>query len=383
MIERIKLKEKEIVLVGTAHISRDSILLVDKTIREENPDIIGVELDRERLHQLLSEKKWQEMDIVQVIKEGKTYLLLFNLLLANIQRQFGEQVGIKPGEEMKAALHAASELNVPVQLLDRDVKITLKRAMHEMSLFEKMKLIGSIFLALFSSSGEKLTAEKVEELKQKDMINKLLQELSKQMPSVKKVLVDERDIFIANRILQAHGKKIVAIVGAGHLDGIKKYLDKPRNISSLNSLPKEKNYFKLLKYVIPLLFAVIVFAAFYFKGITATLNVFFIWFMITGLFSALGALFAKAHWKSIAVAFLAAPFTTIHPALAAGWFAGLAEAKMRAPRVKDFESLTRLSSFSDFNKNAVTHILLVTAYCNIGATIGVIIAVPYMLSLLA
>lgn len=382
MIERITLPDKEIILVGTAHISRESIALVRKTISEEKPDIVGVELDRERLHQLLSEKKWQEMDIVQAIKEGKTYLLLFNLLLANIQRQFGEQIGIKPGEEMKAAIIAASENNIPVQLLDRDIKITLKRAMDRMSLFEKLKLASVILLSVFST-GEKITAEKVEALKDKDVINKLLQELSRQMPSVKKVLVDERDLFIANRILQAKGKKIVAVVGAGHLDGIKKYLDKQRNISLLNIIPKKTNYLKYLKYLIPLFFIAIIAYAVFFKGIYITLNIFAIWFLVNGTLSALGALLARAHWNSIAIAFLTAPFTSLHPALAAGWFAALAEAKVNSPKIKDFESLNNLSSFSDFNRNTVTHILLVAAYSNIGSAIGTVIAVPYALSLLA
>lgn len=382
MIERINTPEKEIILVGTAHISRESIDLVQKTIVEEQPDVVGIELDKERLHQLLSERKWKEMNVMQVIKEGRTYLLLFNLLLSNIQRQFGEQVGVKPGEEMRAALKAAGESHIPIQLLDRNVKVTLKRAMNEMSLFEKLKLLGGIGFSMFGS-GEKLTSEKVEELKNKDMINKLMQELSKQMPSVKKVLVDERDLFIANRILQAPGKKIVAVVGAGHLDGIQKYLDKPRDISSLNSIPKTRNYLKYLKYLVPILFFSILGYAFYTKGITTTAHIFALWFLVNGLLSALGALIARAHWKSAIVAFLAAPFTSLHPAFAAGWFAGLTEAKLKSPKVKDFESLSKLSSYSDFNKNTVTHILLVTAYANIGSTVGTVIALPYALSLLA
>ena len=383
-VERFSFQDKEIVLVGTAHISRKSIELVKQTIEEEKPDVIGIELDSQRFEQLTAEKKWKEMDIIRVIREGKTYLLLINILLANIQRRFGEKVGIKPGMEMMEAVKIAEERKIPIELLDRDIRITLKRALSETRLWEKIKLIFSIIWGIFSEE-EELTEEDIEKLKQKDMMSELMRELSEKMPSISKVLIDERDLYIANKILQAKGDKIVAVIGAGHLDGVKKYLEKEekeKDISNLLTIPKKRNYLAYLKFLIPALFIIILAAGFYLKGIETTLNILLIWILINGGLSALGTLLARGHPFSILTAFVAAPLTSLHPMVAAGWFAGLVEAKIHCPKVKDFESLGELNSYRDFSKNRVTHTLLVVAFANVGSMIGTIIALPYILTLL-
>ena len=380
-VERVKIGEKEIILVGTAHISRKSVELVESTISAEKPDVVGVELDRQRLFQLKAGRKWKETDLGKVIKEGKSYLFLLNLLLANIQRQFGQQVGVSPGEEMLLAVKTAEVQGIPIALLDRDVRVTLKRAIAKMSLWEKLKLGGTILTGFFKEE-EKLTAEKIEELKQKDVMSELMNELSREMPSVKEVLVDERDVFIANRILATPGKKIVAVVGAGHIDGIKKHLGKKQDIRGLNTIPKKKPFWKYVKFLVPILFIAFMVWGFYAKGPEAVLGILVFWILINGTLSALGALLARAHPFAIITAFAAAPVTSLHPALAAGWFAGLVEAKLKPPKVKDFESLNKLDSYSDFSRNRATHILLVTAYANIGSTLGTVIALPYILSLL-
>ena len=384
MIERIKLRGKEIVLVGTAHISRESVELVEKTIEEEKPDVIGVELDKERLQQLLSGKKWKQMNLVEIVQGGKTHLFLLSLLLSNVQRQLGKSVGIDPGAEMLAAVKIAQEKKVPVQLLDRNVKVTLKRAFNEMSLREKLKL-GTSLIAGFFGYGEKITPEKIEELKKEDMMNSLMKELGKQMPSMKKVLVDERDLYIAESIKRSPGKKIVAVVGAGHLKGIKATIKakKKVNISKLIRLPKKRNYLKVLKYLVPALFVAFLGYAFYAKGIETTVNVLVVWFLANGILSALGALLARAHPLSILTAFVAAPFTSLHPAFAAGWFAAIVETRYNSPKVIDFENLSNLSTLGSFYRNKVTHILIVAAFANIGSIAGTIIALPYILALLA
>lgn len=387
MIERISLPEKEIILVGTAHISEESVLLVKQTIENENPDLVCVELDDERLHQLMNQEQWQNLDVTAAIKEGKTYLLLFNILLASMQQKLGKDIGIKPGAEMKEAILIASSMNIPIALLDRSVKITLKRAMSKMSLVEKAKLLYAIIGGMFGFSEEKIDKQRIEEMKKKDTVSELINELSRQMPSVKEVLVDERDYYISDKILNSTAKKIVCILGAGHLQGIKNILtnkeQKKIMIKELEKMPKSPNYMKILKYSIPALFLIFILYAFFAKGFDVTLNILLIWFIAHGLLAAIGALIARAHWKSIAVSFLAAPFTALHPALAVGWFSGLMEAKIKAPQIKDFETLRNISSYADLNDNRITHILLVTAYSNIGGTIGTIIALPYAAALLA
>lgn len=381
LLKTIKVEDKEIMLVGTAHISKESIDLVNKSIEEFKPEVIGVELDSERFHQLMFEEQWQQMNVMNAISEGKTYLLLLNLLLASFQRKLGSDVGVKPGSEMKEAILLAQQKGLKLALLDRSVRITLKRALGEMTLFEKLKLFIAFVQAMFGFD-EEITKEKIEQLKQQDLMTQLMNELGRQMPSVKKVLVDERDIFIANSILSLPEKRILAVVGAGHLDGITKYLDKKRDVRELLTVKEKKSILSLVKWLIPIIFFLILFLTFQFKGFNAIVNALLAWILATGVFAALGALIAKANWKTIIVSFILAPLTTLHPLLAAGWFAALIEAKINTPQIKDFESMKDLKSYSDFNKNKVTHLLLVAAYTNIGATIGTIIVLPYLIAML-
>ena len=380
--ERVFAEGKEIVLVGTAHISGKSVELVEQTIEQEKPDVVGVELDEQRFHQLRHQEEWKELDIGKIVSTGQTYLLLLNLLLANMQRQLGQQVGIRPGQEMLQAVEAAEKNKTPIVLLDRSARITLKRALAAIGFIEKIKLMFSITMAIFGTGKEVITADTVEQMKKKDVMSELMNELSREMPSLKKVLVDERDIVIANRILDSPGKKIVAVVGAGHVDGIKKHLGKRREIGELLKVERKRSILKYLAYVIPAAFVVLVAYLFISKGFNVGLNALIYWVLINGTLSALGVLVARGHIVSAIVAFVAAPITTLHPLLAAGWFAGLAETKMRNPKVKDFENLRNLNSFGDFTRNQVTRILLVVAFANIGATIGTLIAFPAIASLL-
>jgi len=372
-VQRIKSDGKEIILVGTAHISRKSVELVRETIEKEKPDSVGVELDIQRFKQLKSGKKWQEMDLFKVVRTGKTYLLLVNLLLGSIQKRFGDAVGVKPGSEMLEAIDAAEKIDARVEMLDRDISITMKRALDSMGLIEKLKLVFGVFMSFFGF-GEKVDAAKVEELKSKDILTELMDELSREMPSTKRVLVDERDIFIANKILDSPAYKIVAVVGLGHVSGIKKYLDKKRDISELYKIKKKRNYFAVLKYLVPAIFIALVIFAYYLKGQEYVFEIFLVWILINGFCSMLGAILAKAHWKSMIAAFVSAPVTSLFPALAAGWVAGMVELKARCPRVKDFENLSDLEHLSDFYGNRVTRVLLVAAFVNAGSIIGTIIA---------
>jgi len=384
MIKKIKFEDKQIVLVGTAHISKESIILVEETIEKEKPDVIGVELDKERLEQLLSGKKWEQTNIIDVIKTGKTYLFLLNILLSNMQKQLGKSVGISPGAEMLIAVKKAQETKTPLQLLDRDIRITLKRAFNVMSLKEKLKLGGTL-LAGFFGKGEKIDAKTIEDLKDQDLINKLMKELGKQMPSMKQVLVDERDEYIAEMIKRSPGKKIVAIVGAGHLSGIEEIINKNKkvDIKKITTIPKKKNYIKFVKWAIPLAVIAAFFGLFFLKGPEITFEALKIWFLSNGILAAVGALIARAHPLSILTAFIVAPFTSLHPMLAAGWITALVEAKFNPPRVVDFKNLSSVSTVKGFYNNKVTHLLIVTALTNLGSIIGTIIALPALVALFA
>ena len=385
MIERMLVDGKEIILVGTAHVSSESVKLVEQVINDEKPEVVGVELDDQRFAQLKQGEQWKEQNVMDLLNKGQAYLFLLNLMLANMQRKIGEDLGVRPGSEMLKAIEIAEKQNAKIALLDRNVKVTLKRAFNKTSLKEKLKLGGGIILGLFAG-GEtiQITKEKVEEMKQKDIMTELIKELSKEAPSIKEVLVDERDFYIAQKILACDCKKIVAVVGAGHVDGIKEHLSKgKKSVAELEKIPEKRNWIlEIIKYGIPALFIAFLIWGFLTKGWAGSLEIFAYWFLITGVLSAIGALIARAHPLSILTAFVAAPFTTLHPALASGWFAAIAEAKFRKPKVKDFETLNKLDSYKDFQKNNVTHLLIVASFTNIGSTIGVIIALPYLTKLL-
>ena len=380
---KAKLKGKEVILLGTAHISSKSVEEVREAIEKEKPDAVGVELDVQRFRQLKMGNKWHNTDIGRVIATGQTYLFLLTLLLSNLQRSLGQKIGAKPGMEMVEAVRVAEEKQIPVTLLDRDVNVTLKRALQKMGFIEKVKMLFSIVSIFFpDEEKQKISTEGIEKLKEKDVMNELMKQLSKEMPSVKSVLVDERDAFIADSIMKSPGKKILAVVGAGHLEGIKKLLGKEIDVSKISSVEEKKSLLKYVGYAIPALFIALIAYLFIAKGAEVTLSALVYWFLATGTLAALGVIIARGHIFSAITAFLVAPITVLHPLLAAGWFAGYVEAKMKNPKVRDFEGLRNLNSFGDFTKNRVTRILLVVAFANIGATIGTIIAFPLIASLL-
>jgi len=376
MIKAVKLGKKEILLVGTAHVSKDSVEQVKNIIKKEKPDVVAVELCEKRYESLRDENKWKNTEISKIIKEGRTYLFLANLLLSNFQRKIGDELGVKPGAEMLAAAEASPKKLV---LVDRDIQITLKRALKMMGLWEKLKVFFSLFFDTFAADVDEGL---VEELKKTDVVNEAIAELARMAPSVKKVLVDERDSYIAAKISKIKAKKIVVVVGAGHLKGIKEKLGKKIDLGELENVPKESGFGKYVGYLIPAFFIVLLLFGFYTRGFGVTLNMLKYWFLINGVLSAVGAAIALGHPVSILTAFLAAPFTSLNPAIAAGWFAGYAELKVRNPKVKDFEGLNRLGGLKDFWKNRVTRILLVVAFANLGSVIGTFVALPYIASLL-
>jgi pheromone shutdown-related protein TraB len=348
----------------------------------ENPDTIGIELDENRLHQLLNQNQWNETSIGEIIAKGNAYLFLLTILLTNLQRRLGQNIGIKPGQEMMEAIKIANEKNIPISLLDRNINITMKRAIQEMTIIEKLKLVKSIIQNVFSQEKITINAELVEKMKEKDTLTQLIDELGKEMPSIKKVLVDERDAFIAQRIMDTPGRKIVAVVGAGHVQGIKKYLGKETKISEINTVKPSINWLKIISYSIPLIFFTMLALLIINKGPDSMLKASLYWILATGSLSAIGALIARAHPITIISAFLSAPFTTLHPLLAVGFVTAYVETKLRNPKVKDFENLRKLDTLEDFTKNQVTRILLIMALSNLGATIGVAIAFPTIATML-
>jgi len=376
---RVNLDGKEILLIGTAHVSKESVELVRETIEKESPDMVAVELCQQRFHALSEKKKWDETDVSKVIKEGKGYLFLTQLMLTNFQRKVGDELGVKPGSEMVKALEMAKEKNITIALVDRDISVTLKRALNRMGFKEKVKILFGLVSGIFEE--EKVTEEMVEKLKEMDVLTEMMEELGREIPSVKETLLDERNIYIADKIASLEAKKIVAVVGAGHVAGIKAILeskvagkDIAKELAELEVVPEKKSVMKYVNYAMPVSLLLVIVLGFYMQGGSFLWSSAVKWVFTTSILAALGAALALAHPYSIITALLVAPITTIHPLLAAGWFSGWVEAKVRKPQVKDFEGLMRINSITDLWKNGVTRILLVIAFTNVGASAGAIIA---------
>ncbi|HDZ89372.1 MAG: TraB/GumN family protein [Deltaproteobacteria bacterium] len=374
---RLRVEDREIILLGTAHVSQESADLVAEVIEEEKPDTVCVELCESRYKAMTQENRWKDTDLIKVIREKKAFLLLSNLMLAAFQKKIGKKLGIKPGEEMRRAVKAAEETGARIHLADRDIRTTLSRTWRLMGLWTKIKLLTQ----LLTSVGEVDHIEKadIEKMKEKDVLETLLAEIGDALPELRKVLIDERDQYLAAKIRTAPGKKIVAVVGAGHVPGIQRSWDKPVDVEALEVLPPRGKLTDVLKWGIPVLVAALIVLGFFMAGAEAGKDMVKWWVAANGIFAGMGALAALAHPITILTAMAASPITSLNPMIAAGWVAGLVEVFLRKPKVRDFESLPEdISSVKGFWKNKITRILLIVVLTNMGSSLGAFIAIPLM-----
>ncbi len=386
-VTRIKDDEREIVLIGTAHVSKDSVEEVGEIIRSESPDRICVEIDQGRYNSMKSGNSWEHLDIFKIIKNGQGFLMLANLALSSFQKKIGEGLDVKPGDEMRKAVAVAEENNIPFSFSDRDIQITLKRAWAGTGFWGKNKMLASLVGSVFSN--EKISGEDIEKMKERSALDDMMSELSDYLPSVKEVLIDERDQYLAANIFTAQGKKIVAVVGAGHVPGIIKWIEdlsegrKGLDLKEIIEIPPRGLFSKILPWLIPAAVLALITGGFLRSGWDKSLSMLLSWVLVNGTFSAAGALIALAHPLTIILAFVAAPITSMNPTIGVGMFTGLLEAVLRKPRVIDLENLgDDIMSFRGFFRNRVTHILVVFFLSSAGSAIGTFIALPYLTSLL-
>jgi pheromone shutdown-related protein TraB len=371
-----------IILIGTAHISKESVEEVKKVIEEYKPDIVAVELCQKRYDAITKKQEWENTPINKLLKSGNVYLLLAQTFLGSIQRRLGKEYGVEPGSEMVAAINEAKKQKLKVALVDRDISITLKRAWKKMGLREKFRLIWEFLKAMVGYDEEELEELDLKKIMDQDVISTMMEEFGQIAPSVTTVLIYERDKYIAKKILDESKKgKLVAVVGAGHLKGIQEQINNKAekvDLKELEYVPKKRfKISKIIAYLIPILFVSLLAGLLFFRGESAyneIKDILIWWFLINGSLSALGAAIARGHPFTIITAFLAAPLTSLNPAVAAGWIAGFVESKLRAPMVKDFKQLSKLSSLKDFWNNRVTRLLMVVALSNLGSMLGTFIA---------
>ena len=370
-VQIVRKGEQEFILVGTAHISRQSADLVKQVIENEKPDVVCVELDEKRFKALSEKNRWENLDLKQIIREKQLSTLLVNLVLASYQKKLGEKLGIAPGTELLEATITAKELNIPIALCDREVRITLRRAWHSMNFWQKLKFLFGGIAGLFEK--QELSEEKLAELRSKDVLSEMMEELGKAMPVLKKVLIDERDGYIAEKMQKAEGKKIVSVVGAGHVKGIINYLNNSTSTSleEIEKIPPSSPIAKIIGWGIPAIIIGSIFYIGYTKGLTEAGDNALFWILANGIPSALGAAIAFAHPLTILTAFFAAPITSLSPLIGAGYVAAFVQAYFKPPVVKEFQTVT-----NDFNnpikwwKNKLLRVFLVFILSSLGSVLG-------------
>ncbi len=407
--------QNNIILVGTGHILEKSVREVEEVIDREEPDVVAVELCEGRFRALKGDV--EDFSIKDVISGGSPFLLLTHWLLAYVQRKMGAELGIEPGADMMAAIKKAEERGCEIALIDRPIQVTMQRFWSAMKFTEKIKMIFSIIFAVGSMKGIKDAGEEgigigiekgegknyieLDRITDDDVVTQLMEELREFSPGAATALLDERDAYIAGNLreLELHaiskegtsadvdakeeeeGRKIVAVVGAGHVAGIKNLLEHPESIpprDELCSIPKKRRFgIKNLLSVGLGAALLIILLAVIFSGISfdILLKAFFLWFIINGVLSAAGVVIARGHPLSALTAFSVAWLTSLNPLLAAGWFAGLAEAHLRKPKVEDAKRMLDVESLRELMRNKLFKVILVAALANVGSIVGTFIGI--------
>ena len=376
-IYRIKKDDREIVLIGTAHISQVSKDLVRATIEVEAPDTVCVELDEGRLKSIKEPDRWKKTDLKQVIKNKQLGTLIANLVLGSYQKRMGAQTGVKPGSELKEAVDCAEGRGAELVLADRDIKITLRRTWACTPWYRKLSLLGGLFASIFDKT--EVSEEDLAKIKEQDALSAMMQDFGKSFPEVKQVLIDERDQFLASKIKNATGKKIVAVVGAGHMNGIAKIIEEDRELpseESISVIPKSAPIWKIIGWAIPVAIIASIIAVGVHAGFEKAGELSLQWAMLTGGGAMLGTVIAGGHPVTILVALVAAPFTGLTPLIGVGFFTALTQVYMRPPRVSEMETLTDdIWQVKRWWKNRVTRVILCFLCPGIPAIIGKILAI--------
>ncbi|MBM9538011.1 TraB/GumN family protein [Desulfobulbus alkaliphilus] len=363
--------DKTILLIGTAHISQQSAELVQQVIEQELPDAVCVELDEKRFAALSKRSNWENLDLKQLVRNRQLATLLVNLILATYQKKLGGQLGVLPGAELLAAARTAERLGIPVQLCDRDVRITLRRAWSATPFHKKGHLVFSLLASLFDKTD--LTEEKLAAMRRKDSLSELISELGTALPHTKRVLIDERDIYMAERIKSAPGQKIVAVVGAGHMEGIARVIkyDNRNQLTPISTVDPVSSFWKFLGWVIPvLIISALVLIGLRHGATEFSANALY-WILANGIPSAVGAALAFAHPATIVSAFAAAPFTSLTPVIGAGYVCAFIQVMTCPPLVRELENAGRdISTVSGWWKNKLLRIFLVFLFTSLGSGVG-------------
>lgn len=370
-VQVIPLADRTVILVGTAHVSQASADLVQEVIRREQPDCVCVELDAQRLTVLSQQRRWEDLDLKEVIRRRQMSPLLANLILSSYQQKIGGQLGVLPGTEMLAAVNLAHERQIPLVLCDREIRITLARAWRLTSFVKKSMLIAALLGSLFDRT--EISEETLQQLRQRDVLSGLLDELGDTLPSLRQVLVDERDLYMAEQIRQAAGTRIVAVMGAAHVPGVQQILrdQRPVSLDTLTVIPPASALVHWIGWIIPSILLVAMLGIAWQRGLNVAGDNIMYWILATGLPAALGAVVALAHPATIVSAFLGAPLTTLSPVLGVGYLTALVQAYFCPPFVRELRSVADdVRSFKRWWQNRLLRIFLAFLLPSLGAACG-------------
>jgi pheromone shutdown-related protein TraB len=373
----------ELKIIGTAHVSAESVREVREAIEDFRPDVVAVELDPGRYAAL--KKQVQEASVSDVLEAQTFTQLLVQWILAYIQRRIGLDVGVEPGAEMKAAVETAESRGIAVALIDRDIRITLRRFWRSLSLIEKIKMFYALAVSLGHLDDEEID---IEELKRQDVIDLAMQEFRSFSPNGAKALIDERDAYLAHQIigLLKARERVLVVIGAGHLQGVNRYLENPADLPPLPSLTadiKSRPWGLIFWAVITFLFVFLLVAILFSGvGIDVLITALVYWVLIHGLLTAAFTLIARGHPLSALTGFMVSWFTALNPLIAAGWFAAIVEAKIRKPAPSDFRKIFEAETFSQMMDIPLFRVVLVAALANLGSTLGTIVYFIFIFPLL-
>ncbi len=374
---------KTLYLIGTAHVSADSVKIVEETINEIKPDTIAVELDAQRLEVIKNRKKYEETDIIQIFKNGKTLFFIAQLLMSSYQKRIAKKLGVKPGDEFKKAVDLAEETDSDLILADRDIGITLKRLVRKISFWDKIKIFFSL---MFTSKGdEDIDEDLISEMKKSDILLELLNEMGEKMPVIKEVMLDERDLYLAGKIQQNLGNVTVAVVGAAHVPGIIRNFKREisyEELEEIEEIPKPSLISKILPWMFPVIIVVLFIYGFIYGDSKVAGQAAIYWILINGILSALGCALALGHPLTILAGFIAAPITSLNPMIGAGMVTGLVQIFLVRPKVRDIENSGEdITHIKGWWKNLLTRSLLVSLFSSIGSAIGTFVALPVIMKL--
>ncbi len=374
---------KELYLIGTAHVSADSVKLVEETILDLKPDTIAVELDSQRLDVIKNRKKYEETDIIQIFRTGKTLFFIAQLLMSSYQKRIAKKLGVKPGDEFKKAVDLAEETGSNLVLADRNIGITLKRLVRKISFWDKIKIFFSLLFT--SKKDSEIDEEMIKDIKKSDALLELIDEMGVEMPVIKEVMLDERDLYLAGKIQQNLGEKTVAVVGAAHVPGIIENFKREisyEELEEIEEIPKPSLISKILPWMFPVIIVFLFIYGFVYGDSKVAGQAAIYWILINGILSALGCALALGHPLTILAGFIAAPITSLNPMIGAGMVTGLVQIFLVRPKVKDIENSGEdITHIKGWWKNLLTRSLLVSLFSSIGSAIGTFVALPVIMKL--